>query len=249
MIVPNITLVISTSNETSHRLHYFDHPCNLVKCTALSNSKKSTVQFPLEQVRVQHKCRSRLAATTPYLLGNLRYLLGFAILQKKLMVDTDWVLLVDDDTTVRLQSAAFVNSFNPSRNYLMADFENMGKSTFACGGGGFLMSRAAFYTVNFSWCSYQHVCKYNPPLVYGDHSFHACMNAHRDIERVDKHACGTCGNRWSEQFTRTALIKASCQFMHNQRSHTPSQYRLEVQRNPPLVLHRSREFSFNHYDT
>jgi hypothetical protein len=243
----NLTLVIFTSQETASRLRAFEAPCARVRCIAVSNSIRSVVgsNRELETVSVRHPCAYRLHRPSNYILGSIRYMFGYALLKERGMIGTDWALLVDDDVTVQLESAGFLGTLDPSTGLALGDFDNMGLGNFACGGGGFLLSRVAFYSLDFRACSLAHVCERGGNLLYGDHSFAACLDTNRGVQRIGGYSCGTCGNQWSPLFTWAALASGRCQFMHNQRSHSPARYREDVRRNTPLVLHRAREFNFD----
>lgn len=246
----NLTLVVATSNETVRRAFVFGRVCTTVRCIFITNHR--LWQLPHEQIVVNHKCANGLSA---YLMGNARYLEGYAAARSS--IRTAWILMVDDDTRVHLASGDFLTRFDASQSHYFADFEDMGShGTFACGGGGFLMSRSLFSRIDFRSCSNQHVCSSrsgssssssssshsaHSKRIYGDHSLHACIGNMSHVHYHKEFVCGTCGNHWGAAFTRTRLQTRQCLFMHNQRSHNPGQYAELVRAHPPLVLHRPNE--------
>jgi len=238
----SLAVIVSTSIETSGRLYAFEDVCSNIDCFAITNELIPSIGY--HQIVVRHTCNSSVQLSrSKYVEGNLRYLLGYSKLQA--VVDTEWVLMVDDDVYIHLDSARFLSGFDSKRPLMFADFADMGSSAFSCGGGGFLMSTTAFRRFEFARCSHEHVCEHSPPIVYVDHSLHRCLLSYEWLELKKEFVCGTCGNRWDESFTKAALVSGQCQFMHNQRSHHPVRYRIQVSKHRPLVFHRHEEFRFN----
>ena len=113
----------------------------------------------------------------------------------------------------QLQKASVLNTGNADQ----------GRSDFACGGGGVLLSHAVFRDIRFSNCVESCSQHPHPQSVGLDHIMHRCMKAHK-VMPIHRLSCGTCGNRWSPTFTEARVLSGNCSFMHMQRSHSPRRY-------------------------
>lgn len=234
----SITLGIFTSFETRLRLEAFRDSCEVWPCHVVTNARLTTAVRFVKQHVVEAPCDTK--RHSPYVLGNMRYLLGYGLIQKR--VYSDWVLLVDDDTRVFPQRSEFLRVLDPTRPVMMGDFAEKGHSSFACGGGGFLFSKASFATIDFSRCVDSEVCSAPPLSWMVDHMLARCLAKEQNITLLSSYGCGTCSNVWSPLYTIGQLTSGRCKFMHNQRSHSPKRYKKHVLAHLPLTVHRWSEF-------
>lgn len=229
----SVTLGIFTSFETQTRIEAFRESCEIWRCHAVTNARINTTVGLVQQHVVEASCDT--SEYTQYVLGNMRYLVGYGIIQKH--VFSDWVLLVDDDTRVFPQRSVFLRTLDPIRPVVMGDFARYGRSNFACGGGGFLFSRAAFAIIDFAPCTRSAKCQTG-----ADHALARCLVTYRNITLLGSYGCGTCSNTWSSSYTIGQLTSERCKFMHNQRSHAPKRYKKYVYEHLPLTVHRWANF-------
>ena len=192
-------------------------------------------------------CRMRFYHHSSFL-----HMRGLALLQQKMGDDGwydwyDWYVFVDDNTRVVGGNWTHMSTplqLSPRAIPMYAgDFADQGHSEFACGGGGFLLSNAAFRRVNFSQCIESCSRHAHPQSVGLDHIMQRCMVRH-NIQPKKQLSCGTCGNRWSPKFTAKRVRSGECSFMHMQRSHSPSRYAALVKSSSPhraLLVHRHAE--------
>ena len=232
-----VTLVIFTSFETQFRINMFREACDLWPCYILTNKHINTNISHIRQIVIKSPCNESMYSA--YMVGNMRYLVGYAIMQKYMW--NDWILLVDDDTRVFPDREDFLHNSNPKQMILMGDFGNQGHSRFACGGGGFLFSKSAFLNIDFNRCVITEPCISSLNWMV-DHILTKCLLNYPNLTIDASYNCGTCSNVWSPKYTNKRLLSGICKFMHNQRSHSPQQYKLQVYRHRPLTVHRWYEF-------
>ena len=149
-----------------------------------------------------------------YWLAQLRFMQGLRAVQKLSRawhVGVLWYTLVDDDSFVFTTSLlALLNRMDPSRALYMGDFSDVGTGSFACGGGGFVFSRAAFQVMDLDVCLHKFAhgnCSlprgHDDRLVSNDVIVARCTDAF-GVRAVRNFSCGTCG-RYNATFTRAAI--------------------------------------------
>ena len=232
-----LTLVIFSSFETRFRLDMFFEACDIWGCYIVTNKWLSTSLRYRRQFVLSSRCNESMYSA--YMVGNMRYLVGYSVMQKHM--SNDWILLVDDDTRVFPEREDFLYKSDPNEMILMGDFGNQGKSRFACGGGGFLFSKSAFLKIDFHRCAIAESCTSSLSRM-GDHLLSKCLSNYPNLSLDASYNCGTCSNVWSPKYTNKQLMSNKCKFMHNQRSHSPQQYKQQVYRHKPLTVHRWYEF-------
>jgi len=231
-----------TAFET-HRAH-----CELHPCVWLSSQPPPTSVQNLYIHDYTDECGLRL-----YHASSFSHMRGLAHLQHEMRASMkpsyDWYVLLDDNTRVLGTNWSAMSNrlqVNPRDEAVYAgDFADQGRSEFACGGGGFLLSHAAFHRVNLSECVESCSQQAHAQAVGLDHIMHRCMTGH-NVRAIRKLSCGTCGNRWSPTFTETRVLSGACSFMHMQRSHSPRRYSNLLNAIPQnsyaLLVHRYSEF-------
>ena len=233
-----VTLVVFTSFETRNRIEMFREACQIWPCHIITNNPiHANISYIREHV-VTIPCNE--SGHSSYMLGNLRYMLGYRSMQADIL--EDWILLVDDDTRVFPHRSDFLEPLNSQEMILMGDFGNQGQLRFACGGGGFLFSRVAFLKIDFGKCFAAQHCTWSHRNWAVDHMLAKCLKPWTNLTLDTSFNCGTCSNVWSAHYTTERLISTKCKFMHNQRSHSPRRYREHVYKHLPLTVHRWHEF-------
>ena len=104
----------------------------------------------------------------------------------------------------------------------MGDFVDRGTGQFACGGGGFVFSRAALDAMDLKSCirRYHNGCA--DEFLSNDVIVARCA-ADYGVRPVRDFSCGTCG-LYDRSFTVSQLRSGSCFFAQMQRSHNPLAY-------------------------
>jgi hypothetical protein len=154
------------------------------------------------------------------------YVDGLALLQGRSapwMGEIEWYALFDDNTRVfpeRIMPFVIRTNASSARSVYYGDFSDQGQG-FACGGGGFLISRVAFLSTRFDRCRV--LCDTASVPLGLDQIMDRCMAENR-VHPMREHSCGTCGNRWSVGFTTKRILDGTCLHMQLQRSHAPRRY-------------------------